>query len=338
MRRESQQGGRAFTLIELLVIIAIVAILLSLLLPALSGAREAGRAAVCAAHERGVVMAMAVYEADNKGHLVGPNTSGSDLQQGRPYQPGSGTPTQDWDFVSPLLGESMNFPAEQRAKFQEICMTKLRCPSNRERYTARFSGSPLPIEAAGEQPLTLSYLTPAYFQMYPTGINQLGGRSVESLPPGEPISLPTGYAPRIDRVGANPAKKIMAFEGARYWNAAINGFDYSTDTNGTGLIGTPQGNFLTRGSAFIGSGENYRREPARGYKPSDLLKRISLRHTERMNAGMFDGHVETLDNARSADPSFYAPTGSRLKTPAQCWYYYVGPPDSPYRQANAIIR
>ena len=45
-------------------------------------------------------------------------------------------------------------------------------------------------------------------------------------------------------------------------------------------MGTPQGNFLSRGSAFMGSGENYVRESNRGYKPSDMLKRISLRHSE----------------------------------------------------------
>ena len=329
--------SRAFTLIELLVVIAVIALLIGLLLPALAGARESGRAVVCQAHARGVVLAMAAYEGDNKGYLVGPNTSGFALQNNKPYQLGSGTPTQDWDFVSPLLGDSMNYPVTQVEKFQEICMTKLRCPANRVRYSLRFSGPALPMESQGEQPFTLSYLTPAYFQLYPTGTTAGAGLSYETLPAGEPISLPRGHRPRSDLVGTQPSKKSMVFEGARYWNSSVNGWDYSTVTNGTGLVGTPQGNFLSRGSAFMGSGENYLRDATRGYKPSDILKSISLRHAERMSAGMFDGHVEALNNVQSADPTYFAPSGSILRIPTVSWYYYVGPLNSPLRQPNAEI-
>jgi prepilin-type processing-associated H-X9-DG protein len=218
-------------------------------------------------------------------------------------------------------------------------MTKLRCPSNRVRYTRRFNGNPLQIELKGEQPFTLSYLTPAYLQLYPSAITNLNGRPVENCPSGEPVSLPSGYSPKVDSVGPFPSRKIFAFEGARYYDPSISGFDYSTVTNGSGLSGSPQGNFLSRGSAFIGSGENYLREPNRpGGKPSTILKQISLRHGERMNAGMFDGHVELLDNLQSADPSYYAPSRSKLQFPWQCWYYYIGPSDNnPYKQMNALI-
>jgi len=329
---------RAFTLIELLIVIAIIALLVGILLPSLAGAREAARSVVCQAHMRGVVLAALVYEADFKGFLVGPNTSGSDLQQGRPYVEGTDTPSQDWDFVSPLLGESLNLPTTQLQKFQEICMTKLRCPSNTVRYTRRFSGSALPIEATGEQPFTLSYLTPAYFQMYASGITSINGRTVESIPVPEPIALPRGYSPRIDLIGTVASKKMMVFEGARYFDPAYNGFDYSTVSNGTGLAGTPQGNFLSRGNAFTGSGENYLRDAARGYKPSDILKKISLRHSERMNGAMFDGHVEALNNVQSSDPSYYAPSRSTLVRPSATWFFFLGPFTSPLKQPNAVIQ
>ncbi len=57
-------GRRGFTLIELLVVIAIVALLVSILLPALSGAREAGRAAVCLANVRQVTLSTFTYAND----------------------------------------------------------------------------------------------------------------------------------------------------------------------------------------------------------------------------------------------------------------------------------
>ena len=327
---------RAFTLIELLVVIAIIAVLIGILLPGLAGARQSARAVACAAHERGLVLAMVAYESNNKGFLTGPNTSGWDLQQNKPYTPGDSTPCQDWDFVSPLLGDSMNFPSDQYAKFQEICMTKLRCPNNIVRYGLHYSGYPLPMEFQGELPFTLSYLTPAYMQMYASNITTFNGHPTEALPSGEPISLPTNYMPRVDLIGSIPNKKVIAFEGARYWNTSINGFDFSTGTNGTGLIGTPQGNFLSRGNSFMGSGENYLRD-AGGHKPSTILKQISLRHAEKMNAGFIDGHVEALDNVQSADPTYYCPSKSIMRTPSASWWFNLGPTNSPLRQANSII-
>ena len=61
----SLRAIRAFTLIELLVVIAIIAILASMLLPALSQAKEKGKATSCLNSERQMAIALRVYSEDN---------------------------------------------------------------------------------------------------------------------------------------------------------------------------------------------------------------------------------------------------------------------------------
>ena len=59
----------SFTLIELLVVIAIIAVLAAILLPALSSARERGRAASCISNERQLSQIYRFYADDNEDYL-----------------------------------------------------------------------------------------------------------------------------------------------------------------------------------------------------------------------------------------------------------------------------
>ncbi len=70
MSRPSQNPHRgAFTLVELLVVIGIIAILIAILLPALTRARQQAMTVQCMSNMRQVGSAMLIYADENDGYL-----------------------------------------------------------------------------------------------------------------------------------------------------------------------------------------------------------------------------------------------------------------------------
>ena len=95
----SKRKSGAFTLVEMLVVVAVIAILLSILLPTLKGARESGRTAICGSHFHQVGLAAHLYSSNNR-RMMPPYAERVADDPGVPIlRPlGTGPPESPWGY------------------------------------------------------------------------------------------------------------------------------------------------------------------------------------------------------------------------------------------------
>jgi prepilin-type N-terminal cleavage/methylation domain-containing protein/prepilin-type processing-associated H-X9-DG protein len=111
------QRKAAFTLVELLVVIGIIALLVAILLPALTKARVAANRVACASNLRQIGIAYGMYINENSGW--GPTIVYINQQPGRTFD-------SDWRYLlSPFLGEKRTHSTNLWA----MSTLMSRCPS-----------------------------------------------------------------------------------------------------------------------------------------------------------------------------------------------------------------
>lgn len=168
-------GG--FTLIELLVVISIIAILSSMLLPALAKAREGARRAVCTSNLRQVGMALQMYTSDHAERLPGPGDDGRAwAAQVLPYAGSTQIFVCSSDArseVEPSIGGSGQYPLSYG-------WNSLRIDANRYGFVSP-DGSPLSLNAVALPSETIAafdYLsTNAPNEAHVTDVTHLDGNT-----------------------------------------------------------------------------------------------------------------------------------------------------------------
>ncbi len=128
----SSRPHRGFTLVEILVVIAIIAVVVSMLLPALKNAREVARASICRMNMKQLAPGYTMYANDNKGFI---------------WEAGNPAPVIRFWYVVPrnqkIAGNATTNPFVIGPGFQYLSNVDkiFECPTNKRRTPARFTAN-----------------------------------------------------------------------------------------------------------------------------------------------------------------------------------------------------
>lgn len=332
----SRHGGmtadRGMSLIEVLVVVAIIALLCSVLLPSLRQARDQARAGACASKLQQLGRAATAYQVAAHGWIPGsPWSTGYAAMQ-------SDIPGTDWDqfskidrlivdwfdYATPLRAQmhgTRGIPRDRNQMLIQFTSGVFNCDSN------PHTSVPFPLGTPGPVIQSISYLSMlSIMRAGPDGYERsrdmpcmrttalpghVGQRSTWEM------AVPAGYYPRIDRLGRESMKVFLA-DGFRFYDEVKQVYDYDfsgfRSSKGIGNVETPPSACGDRFNQMY-----------------NIARRLAYRHgnNDRINALMFDGHVSSMgvDYRRAAGtgqptagfrgeavhPKYYYPSGSVVR-------------------------
>jgi prepilin-type N-terminal cleavage/methylation domain-containing protein/prepilin-type processing-associated H-X9-DG protein len=135
MRTARREG---FTLVELLVVIGIIALLISILLPSLSKAREHANTLKCLSNMRQIAQAAAAYSSQNKNYLLPADVMDDNFPVTLPYQDVS----ESWETIL-VVDKYLPYPPSTSTTVPPGDDNVFRCPTGVLEMAAQsqFSGT-----------------------------------------------------------------------------------------------------------------------------------------------------------------------------------------------------
>ncbi len=347
MKQRTQ--GHGFTLIELLVVIAIIALLVGILLPSLSGARDTARSVVCQGSRlRALANAQQQYALDNQEWYAGRNTTGFydpfyfrlELFNQRKLDPRF-MPTSYFDWISPVLGDAMNMP-DNRARRTAFIFNTLGDPASNIYNDSIHDGNGnrglLDFdefeEVLFEQGVRqISYLTPLSMHVYAT--DEIARQYSKKLPSirgiprdvvpvswerllgGRPTEFdaPRRFRPRMDVVAIQPSSKIIVSDATRFYDGRLKILDFDPSP-----VPTHYGSFSSSAPSYHESTSFGREFDTRqGHQGDESNLSLTFRHPgHSINAARFDGSVVNIrDHEAWSDPAPWWPSGSTFTGSSQ---------------------